>query len=195
VSTPARVNRRVTRLVTRLVTWLCRIPERGDGRVPPACERDVEFAAETFVIDRNAAWLRSNLRCLQLQVGGVAALGVTLAVESGEVGGALVLATSAWSLLHLRIETLDRRACRRALQESPLDVGLTAIGGFGSLAAGYAADLLRGKDEGALVHAGSLWREDALQEPDIAETFFGLAPEFSGTADELVATCTSLLRT
>lgn len=162
--------------------------------------RDLERIADLFIWERSFAWRQSSLRVLQVQTLGVTAYAVGLLLGAAWLASAALLSTTAWSLLHARLQTLDMRRCREARDTHPVLTGLHAIGGFGGLPAAYAKTLLTEAPNGDaggdfLLLQGRRWQQAHLAETEIRETFMLLAAEFQGTADELLATSENLLRT
>lgn len=156
--------------------------------------RDLEWAANSFVWERRFAWRQSGLRIIQLQLIGLAGYAVLVLLGGQALTSLLPLSTTAWSLLHARLQTLDVRRVRNACDTHPALTGLHAIGGFGGLPATYARTLLdrpvpgasTTPAESALRRVGQQWVEEHLEDNDTRETFLLLAAEFAGTVDELL---------
>ena len=180
-----------------------RIPDRhvvrdADVR-EPASTADLERVARSFVIDRSFAWRQSSLRMIQIQLLGICVCSIALVLGRPTPGVVLLVGTTVWVLVHERLGTLDRRHQQGAFETDPVGLGLRVAGGFGALDASYAHRILNGvdghcePDEGALEDAAQRWREANLSDRDRQETFTALAPEFSGSAEELLRTCDGLL--
>jgi hypothetical protein len=138
------------------------------------------------------------LRMLQLQLLGTAVYLVSYVLGFSLLGAVLLLATSAWTITHSRLHTIDMRQCRELCDRDPVLLGVRAMGGFGALPATcihgiVTARTTTSETTAELLALADAWYAKNLGRQDLREVFDALAPEFVGTADELVMTSGSLL--
>ena len=177
---------------------LHRIPDRVARDRPIESIPDLAWLGRTFTTERGFAWSQSALRMLQLQLIGTAVYLVSYVLGFSLPGAVLLLVTSAWTIAHSRLHTLDMRQCRELCDRDPVLLGVRALGGFGALPAVCVQALVTARTATPetteeLLALADAWYAQNLGRQDLREVFDALAPEFVGTADELVVTSGSLL--